>query len=141
MSKKKKFEDVDGVAIYRVVTRKTYVRRPEFYEDQKGLKSETIPDQTMSIKELIARYTRGQLNPVGLLGTGYENEADIPMDLPDFGKMDFFDKVAFAEENAGMIEAIKERIDMRVADYDREQEELRMKEDENDDVEVIDEEN
>lgn len=66
----------------------------------------TVPDMSLSLPELVLRYTRGQYVST------YDAKYDDDFELPDFSKMDTMDKIEYLKE-----------LDDSLADYT-----LRMKE-------------
>lgn len=104
MTKKKAVKEPSMV----IVNRRSYKRKPEFYEsyDPKdpNCKSRTVPDMSMSIKELITRYTRGQEIPEWIEGVGYENPEDVPVDMPDVEKMRRVEKLQYADQLRDIVE-------------------------------------
>lgn len=59
-------------------------------------KSITIPDQTLSIQEIVTRFSRGINVDVIQRQTTYTDQVDY--DLEKLSRMDFGDKAAFAAE-------------------------------------------
>ena len=71
--------------------------------------SRTVPDGSLTIADLMARYTRGQTVPGDIKDeSGYESPGDVPEDLPDFSKMDKFEKMDMKRE---IDEQVKETTD------------------------------
>lgn len=63
---------------------------------QKVRKSYTVPDQSLSIKEIVERYVRGlPVDVVQRQGVYADNE---DVDLEKLSRMDFADKAAYAED-------------------------------------------
>lgn len=75
---------------------------------KKRRKSLTLPDQSMSIQEIVRRYVKGipidvvQRRPVYTENTG--------MDLEQMSRMDFADKAALADEMRLEAEGLKEQL-------------------------------
>lgn len=78
--------------------------RPE----KNKLPSMTVPDQTMSIKEILDRHTRG-LPIAGQKIAFYDPEDD----MPDLSKMDLAERQEHMEAAAEEIKAIQEREETR----------------------------
>lgn len=68
------------------------------------MKSETIPNQAMSLRELLQRFVRGQAVPPARQG-GYEEE-----DFSDFDKLDKFEKMEMAINVRQEIRAMQEEM-------------------------------
>lgn len=66
----------------------------------------TIPDQSLSVKDILSRYARG-LPLGGMKIPIYEGEND---DMPDLTHMDLADRQAYMEAAQEEYEAIQERI-------------------------------
>lgn len=87
------------------VTKATY-KRPSI-SMKKVRKSMTIPDQSMSIAEIVRRFVRGipvdvvQRNPV------YMDQSEH--DFEQIARMDFGDKAAMADDLRDKAEAIKQK--------------------------------
>ena len=67
----------------------------QIYEQNEGI-SQTIPDQTMSIREIIDRYANGGI--IERFTPTYGEEEDFTEMLPDLYKMDLADRQAYAEQ-------------------------------------------
>jgi len=92
---------------------KTYFNRPSHpcnYEinDQP---SETVPDQTMSIKTILDRYSRGL--PIGGQKESYFQEDDEFNDLPDPRRLDLAERQEFAQQAADELSALKKEINSK----------------------------
>lgn len=77
------------------------------------LPSETIPDQTLSIRELLVRYANGL--PLGGFIEGYyaddeESEKDDFEDLPDVRTLDLAEREELRERYLHELDEIKERL-------------------------------
>lgn len=85
-----------------------------------NLPSETVPDETMSIREILERYARGlPLN--GMRVPLYKKDPDFD-DLPDPATMDLADRQALQEMIEQELEDLKERqVVYRVSDKERQQ--------------------
>lgn len=65
---------------------------PDYFTGEIFLgKSKTVPNQTKSMRELLAMHTRGQF-----INTHEGTYDDDQEDLPDFSKMDRFEKIEYA---------------------------------------------
>lgn len=73
-----------------------------------GQPSLTVPDQAMSLKEILRRFASGIPMDAGKVPI-YDEEND----LPDFTKMDLADREALAQEYAEEVREIKERVKER----------------------------
>lgn len=88
-------------------------RRPEDFEPKSTLPSETVPDQAISISELLRRHLTGTLVDVAAK-VGYFNEDDGPLDhdSPDMEKLrhlDLQEKHEFINANKQGIIDLKKR--------------------------------
>ena len=93
-----------------VPTFQTYYKRVIGEKDYEinELPSETMPDQSMSVQELVYRYTHGQM----LSGTRtpiYEQEGDIEFPA-NWDKLDISEKHAFIDEKRKEYEEISARL-------------------------------
>lgn len=73
----------------------------------------TVPDESLSVRQLIERFTRGQSSGVGVREGYFDEGSDF--DSPDMQKldhMDLIDRDEFAAANA----ATKERLEKEIAD-------------------------
>ena len=76
--------------------------------------SRTTPDGSLTIADLMARYTRGQAVPGDVKDeSGYDNPNEVPMDLPDFSKMDRFQKMDMKREIEEEIEETSKKLKER----------------------------
>lgn len=75
--------------------------------------SETVPDQSMSVKELMDRYARGL--PLNGKTPVYTGEDD---DMPDLARMDLAEREEYAERVAQELEEIKERLNKRAKEIE-----------------------
>lgn len=66
--------------------------------------SETVPDQALSLSELLTRYSRGQNVPTRP-GTYYGDEP-----IPDIEKLDFFEKQELKQQNAEYIQTLRDEL-------------------------------
>lgn len=57
-------------------------------------KKMVVPDQSMSLEEILARFTRGEAVPIGRDGSYHESEDD----LEKVSRMDLVDKAEFVEK-------------------------------------------
>ena len=98
----------------------TYYKRVIGEKDYEinDLPSETQPDQSMSVQELVYRYTHGQMLS-GSRTPIYEEEGDIQYPA-DWDKLDISEKYAFIDEQRKEYEALSEKLQ-------REKNELREK--------------
>jgi hypothetical protein len=72
--------------------------------EQNTMPSQTIPDQTMSIKEIFRRFAQG-LPMEGQKVPVYDDEY-----VPDVTKMDLADVQSLREQNAEYIKSMQERL-------------------------------
>lgn len=90
----------------------TQYNRKSFPDSRNELpvgKSMTIPDQTLSIKQILDRYARG-LPLGGAKEPIYEGEEDF---TPDLEHMDLADRQEYLENVEKEVSEIKERMDKR----------------------------
>lgn len=73
------------------------------YEDHSESVSMTIPDQTMTVREILVRYARGLSISDGRVPI-YEGEDDV---MPDLAHMDLADRQEIMEAVASDIEATR----------------------------------
>lgn len=87
---------------------KTQYNADEFPNDNEKIvgKSMTVPDQTMSVRELLERYHRG-LPLGGEKVPIYDGEEDY---MPDLATMDLADRQAYLEETEKELSRIKKSI-------------------------------
>ncbi len=94
---------------------KTYFNREEHpcnYEINE-LPSETIPDQTMTIRTILDRYSRGL--PIDGQLTGQYQEGDEYNDMPDPRTLDLAERQEMAESAKQELEQIKASINSKKA--------------------------
>lgn len=92
---------------------KTYFNREEHpcnYETN-DLPSETVPDQTMSIRTILDRYSRG-LPTSGMLNGTYQ-EDDEYNDMPDPKTLDLSERQELAFQAKQELEEIKQKINSK----------------------------
>lgn len=77
----------------KLIIQRFWQLKPEHMETVEG-KSETVPDDTMSIKQIVERYTRGQRIPDNLMrSTINDPQADFDShDLEEVNRMDITDR-------------------------------------------------
>jgi len=79
------------------------------YQTQPGevnnLPSLTVPDQTLSLRELVARFTRGQ--NVATFEPVFDDDADSDLWLPDTNRMTFDEKIDYLENLKDQTAAVK----------------------------------
>lgn len=97
---------------------RSYKLLPEHMETVKGV-SETVPSETMSIREIITKFTRGQRVDAELRRDGKyeENPTFDSEDLEAASRLQFSDRDEVAER-------FREKIDAGKADLKRQQESL-----------------
>jgi hypothetical protein len=88
-------------AIYSVFD---YDYTQQTYEQNEGI-SQTIPDQTMSIREIIDRYANGGI--IERFTPTYGEEEDFTEMLPELYKMDLADRQSYAEQFKEEMEFMK----------------------------------
>lgn len=76
--------------------------------------SETVPDQTMSIQEILLRHTRGQRIPDTMLGY-YDDETDpMGLDGVDFNSLDLSEKYELIEAHSRKVKTMRKDHDEHV---------------------------
>lgn len=88
-------EEVPLPAIKTYLTAHLFPDVGEDYSGDRGV-SETVPDQSLSISQIMTRFASGQSVDLGLDGT-YEDEED-PILAPDWEHMDLADREAYLAE-------------------------------------------
>lgn len=78
--------------------------------------SMTIPDQTMSIREILSRYAQGL--PVGVKTPIYDGEEN---DLPDPMTLDLVDRAELAEAIRGEIKGLNDRVNRKPSTKEKEE--------------------
>lgn len=78
----------------------------------------TIPDQTMSIKEILSRYASGL--PVGGQKTALYDETESEEYFPDPRYMDLAERQEYAENYKQEFQAIKENLEKQKTDVNSE---------------------
>lgn len=99
----------------KIQTQNNYNYKDHKGEIPKGV-SLTIPDQSMSIRQLIERHTRGQQIPIHMPSYQFtsDSEIDESMNIPDMEKLDYFEKVELKENVQETIDETKKSIKARV---------------------------
>jgi len=77
-----------------MVTKKHAFPEPSLGEDFKKIPKILVPDQSLSLKEILTRFTRGEAVPVGKQGE-FDDEADE--DLEKLANADLVDKAEFID--------------------------------------------
>ena len=85
----------------------------------------TVPDQTMTLKQILERHTRGQEIPV--LQPFYSHTEDWDNYLPDITKLDRFERMELAnrirenatEQEAEMLERAKQKAEAKKAEAEK----------------------
>lgn len=83
---------------------------PKHYEKTTG-PDMTIPDQSMSIQEILVRYSRG-LSTSGIKVPIYEGETD----MPDMTHWDLADREAYMSAAAEELQDIKNKLNKKARD-------------------------
>lgn len=91
---------------------KKKVKKGEAF-DLEAEPSLTVPDQGMTIQEILERYTRG--GEVRVLKPQYleDSGTDVGSMIPDFEKMDKLDKIDMAREVGEYIESVQKDVRKR----------------------------
>lgn len=107
------------------VTKGSYKLTAKSGTVRSGRKSTTIPDQSMSIQEIVKRYVRGV--PVDILQREqvYLDQSDH--DFEKISRMDFGDKAMLADEFAQKAEDVQAEYNERVSEAVRERDAKRKK--------------
>lgn len=89
---------------------KTYLNRDEFPKKYKvfTMPSETVPDQSMSIRQILDRYARGL--PLDAKTPIWDDNVDEDNFMPDPRRLDLAERQEFAESAAAELKAVKEKI-------------------------------
>lgn len=78
------------------MTKRSFVMAVVDYSAEPRLKSKTIPDQSLSILEIVRRYVRGIPVDVVQREPVYSDQTEF--DLEKLSRMNFAEKAAFADE-------------------------------------------
>lgn len=70
--------------------------------------SETIPDQSLSIREILDRYARGL--PLDAKTPIWDEDADLDNYIPDPRTLDLAEREEFAENAKAELESVKQKI-------------------------------
>lgn len=114
--------------VVRIRSTLDFQLRPSDKEVGGGV-SMTVPDESLSVRNIIDRFTRGQGSGVAVREGYYDPSPDL--DSPDIDKldhMDLIDRDEFAEVNR----ATKERLEKEIADDKKRKAEEKKKRDEED---------
>jgi hypothetical protein len=92
---------------------KNYINRDTFEKKYRTftMPSETIPDQTMNMREILDRHARGL--PVQTNIPVFESEPDIDDVMPDVRTLDISERQAFAEQAKQELIQIKEKLNKK----------------------------
>lgn len=91
-------------------THRTYDYAQSF-PDKPNWESLTVPDQVLSLREIINRYSRGQaLPPIGAPNIG-----NLPIDTSDFDHADKFDKLTAARAARARAQSLDDELTLRKA--------------------------
>lgn len=91
----------------------THFRRNERDHEVNTMPSLTIPDQSLTVTQLIARHTRGQ-SLMGKLPV-FESEDDVQLP-PDWERMDISEKHEWIDEQAETVKDLQDSLNKRRAD-------------------------
>jgi hypothetical protein len=102
---------------------KNYLNRDNFVKNYKvfTMPSETIPDQTMSMRELLDRHARGL--PVDAKVPIWDENPDLDDILPDVRTMDLSEKMQFIETAKTELEEIKKKANTKAKNIKKNAEE------------------
>lgn len=89
---------------------KTYLNRDEFPKNYKvfTMPSETIPDQSLTIRQILDRYARGL--PLDAKTPIWDENVDEDSYLPDPRRLDLAERQEFAENAKAELEQVKQKI-------------------------------
>lgn len=89
---------------------KTYLNRDSFSKRYKifTMPSQTIPDQTLSIREILDRYARGL--PLDAKQPMWDENVDEDSFMPDPRRLDLAERQEFAENAKAELELVKQKI-------------------------------
>jgi len=89
---------------------KTYLNRDTFPKNYKlfTMPSETVPDQTLSIREILNRYARGI--PMDVKTPIWDENADENEYMPDPRTLDLAERQEFAESAKQELDQVKQKI-------------------------------
>lgn len=92
---------------------KNYLNREKFPSKEKvfTMPSETIPDQTLSMRELLDRHSRGL--PIDVKTPIWEESADIDDIMPDPRTLDLSERQEFAKNAKEELEGIKKKLNTK----------------------------
>jgi hypothetical protein len=92
---------------------KNHLNRDIFPKKYKefSMPTETVPDQTMSMREILDRHARGLPVPTNI--PLFEQEADIDHIMPDVRTLDLSERQAFAEQAKQELNQIKEKLNKK----------------------------
>lgn len=81
--------------------KKSAIPEPSKGVDYRKVKDEVVPDQGMSLKEILERYTRGEALPVGhdtQYGDSPDDDNPLDVDVEKIATMDLTEKDEFKKE-------------------------------------------
>lgn len=89
---------------------KTYLNRDEFPKNYKvfTMPSETVPDQSLTIRQILDRYARGI--PMDSKAQIWDENVDIDDIIPDPRRLDLSERQEFAEQAKVELEQVKQKI-------------------------------
>jgi hypothetical protein len=89
---------------------KNHTNRESFPKNYKlfTMPSETIPDQTLTMRELLDRHSRGL--PINVKTPIWDEESDIDDIMPDPRTLDISERQEFANSAKAELEGIKEKL-------------------------------
>jgi hypothetical protein len=92
---------------------KNHLNRDQFPKKYKEftMPTETVPDQTLSMREILDRHARGLPVPTNI--PVFEQEADIDDIMPDVRTLDLSERQAFAEQAKQELNQIKEKLNKK----------------------------
>lgn len=77
----------------------------------------TVPDEQLSIREIVERFSKGLPLPSTMTKQGhYELDEDDESEFPDTSKMDITEKEDYIEERAIELQVIKDRLKQKAQD-------------------------
>lgn len=82
------------------------------HERNRGLPSVTVPDEAMTVEEILKRYAAGLSMPDARVPMYDESEGVLDESRPlNWDQMDFAEKIQFMEEHQAKIELLKREIE------------------------------
>jgi len=99
--------DQNSISQSKPIIRSQYTNNPTDYEKNNGI-SNTIPDDTLSIPEILKRFVKGQPIYATSRKPYYDSENDFET-IPDLPRMDLTEQADYFEQHAQNLKDLRKK--------------------------------